>query len=91
MLLEIFLMGLIAALGLLFLLFKIGTPRKILAFDWQIDIALTALLCVVMAGTFTGIMIGLIAGAIISVVLFFMKLKVGADRLTWRGWKKEEA
>ncbi len=88
MVFDILVLSIIAACGLLFLLFKIAKPKKVLAFDWQIDAALTVLLCVGMAGTMMGIMIGIVTGAIVSVVLFCLKYFIfGADKLTMRGWQ----
>jgi len=86
---EIIVLSLIAAAGILFLVFKFGKMKRILAFDVFIDIVATTILCFTMAGTFTGIMIALTAGMIISIVLFAMKKAIGSDTLTSRGWVDE--
>jgi hypothetical protein len=83
---EILILSSIAAAGILFLVFKIGNIRHVLAFDVLIDITATTALCLGMAGTFTGIMIGLTAGTIVSVTLFIMKKIIGCDTLTSKGW-----
>jgi nicotinamide riboside transporter PnuC len=85
---EIFLLASIAATGCLFLVFKFGRMRRVLAFDALIDIGFTLSLCLLMAGTFSGIMIALVAGAIISVVLWTMKRLIGTDILTAHGWEE---
>lgn len=83
---EILILSLIASAGILFLIFKVGRIRRILAFDILIDISATVLLCIAMAGTFTGIMIGLTAGTIISITLYIMKKTLGTETLTAKGW-----
>jgi hypothetical protein len=83
---EILILASIAAAGILFIVFKCGRIRRVLAFDILVDITATTLLCLGMAGTFTGIMIGLVAGTIISIVLFTMKLFMGAESWTRKGW-----
>jgi hypothetical protein len=83
---EILILAVIAASGILFMVFKCGQIRRVLAFDVLIDITATFLLCLAMAGTFTGIMIGLVAGTIISITLFVMKKILGCDSWTRKGW-----
>lgn len=83
---DIFILAIIAAAGIILLVFKIAPMRRVLAFDVPIDIAATVILCFAMAGTFTGIMIGLVAGTIITIVLFIMKKIIGADTWTPKGW-----
>lgn len=85
---EILILASIAAAGILFLIFKIAPLRRILVFDAAIDVFATTILCIAMAGTFTGIMIGLVAGTMISIVLWVMKKIVGCDTLTAKGWVK---
>jgi fructose-1,6-bisphosphatase/sedoheptulose 1,7-bisphosphatase-like protein len=83
---EILILASIAAAGILFIVFKFGRIRRVLAFDILVDVVATTLLCLGMAGTFTGIMIGLTAGTIISVTLFMMKKVLGAESWTRKGW-----
>lgn len=72
--------GTIAALGLLFLLFKFGV-RKIIAYDISLDIAATVLLMILFAGTFSGMMAAMLGGLIISVTLFAMKQTMTREEL----------
>jgi MFS superfamily sulfate permease-like transporter len=74
-----FLTGLIAACGIIFLLLKFPF-RKVLQHDIAIDIAATVLLCVLFAGTFAGMMTGLLAGCIISIFLFVSKKLFGYEK-----------
>jgi len=67
-----FLTGIIAACGVLFLLLKFGL-NKILRHDILIDVGATFFLIWIFAGTFSGMMAGLVAGAIISIFLFVAK------------------
>jgi len=77
----------VATAAILFLVFKLGSPRKILAFDIPIDIISTVCLTFMLAGTFIGMMTALFAGAIISITLLVMKKAIGHDRITIKGWK----
>ena len=73
--------GLIAAAGLLFLLFKFGV-RKVITYDIFFDVLITFFLMVVLAGTFSGMMAALLGGLIVSVVLFVMKRTMRHEKLT---------
>ena len=64
--------GLIAAAGMLFLLFKFGV-RKVIHYDILFDVLITALLMYALAGTYGGMMAALTGGLIVSIVLFIMK------------------
>ena len=79
--------GVVAAAAILFLVFKFGKVRRVLAFDVPIDILSTVALTFMLAGTFVGMMTALFAGAIISIVLFTMKKSIGHDKMTVKGWK----
>lgn len=83
---EIVGLAAVASAGVLFLVFKLGRVRRILTFSVPIDIAASSLLLLSMAGTFSGIMIALVAGTMISVVLWAMKLIFGCEMLTHKGW-----
>jgi hypothetical protein len=80
--------GIVAAAAILFLVFKFGKIRRVLAFDIPIDILSTVTLTLMLAGTFVGMMTALFAGAIISIVLFSMKKTIGHDKITIKGWKQ---
>ncbi len=85
---EIMVMATSASMGMLFLILKFGTLRRILAFDLGIDIATTALLMWSMSGTYTGIMVAIIAGGMLSAALFVLKKMFPPDTLTPKGWVK---
>ena len=85
---EIFIMAACAAFGLLFLVLKIGNIRKVLLFDIPIDIGVTVLLMVTMAGTYTGIITAIIAGGIVSFVLWVLKRIWPPMELTRKGWRE---
>ena len=55
--------GIIAAAGLLFLVFKLGI-RRVISYDLAFDVAITAVLMVSLAGTFSGMMAALLGGLI---------------------------
>ena len=73
--------GLVAAAGMLFLLFKFGV-RKVITYDIFFDVVITVLLMLALAGTFSGMMAALFGGLIVSVVLFIMKRTMRHDKLT---------
>lgn len=83
---DIFILSAAAAAGLVFLVLKFGDIRKVLLFDIPIDIACTGALMLMMSGTYTGIMIAIIAGGLISVVLWVLKQAFPPYRLTSQGW-----
>ena len=64
--------GLIAAAGMLFLLFKFGV-RKVIHYDILFDVLITALLMYALAGTYGGMKAAHTGGLIVSIVLFIMK------------------
>ncbi len=72
--------GLIAAAGLLFLLFKFGV-RKVITYDIFFDVVITFFLMIILAGTFSGMMAALLGGLIVSVVLFVMKRTMRHEKL----------
>ena len=92
--------GLIAAAGMLFLLFKFGV-RKVINYDIYVDLFVTVLLMFLLAGTFKRMMAALTAGTIVSVLLFFMKRTMQAlesygviktDKFPYRkfGWRTHD-
>jgi len=91
--------GLIAAAGLLFLLFKFGM-RRIINYDIYVDLLVTTLLMFLLAGTFSGMMAALFAGLVVSVLLFLMKRTmrhesfgvIKTDKFPYRkfGWRVHE-
>lgn len=73
--------GIIAAAGMLFLLFKFGV-RKIITYDIFFDVLITFFLIITLAGTFSGMMAALLGGLIVSVVLFVMKNTMRHEKLS---------
>ena len=73
--------GIIAAAGLLFLLFKFGI-RRVITYDIFFDVLITATLMFTLAGTFSGMMAALFGGLIVSVVLFVMKRTMRHEKLS---------
>jgi hypothetical protein len=86
--LEIIALAGFATAACLFLIFKLGKIRKVLAFDIPIDIGITTFLSVVLFGTFSGMATALIAGAMVSSILYILKRTIGHDKLTIKGWKE---
>lgn len=77
-----FLTGLIAALGMIFLLLKFNLKR-IVKYDILLDITLTFFFVWIFAGTFAGMMAGLVAGCLISIFLYFAKKSLPQEELRW--------
>jgi|TARA_R110000824_G_scaffold13001_5_gene56788 hypothetical protein len=78
--------GIVSAAAILFLIFKFGKIRRVLAFDIPIDVTSTLGLTFLLAGSFAGMMTAIFGGAIISAVLFTMKKLMGCEKLTAKGW-----
>lgn len=74
--------GIIAAIAMIALLLKMDM-RKVLGYDVFIDIAFTALLAWMLAGTFSGMMSALLGGAILSIYLTVSKKVLGCKKLRW--------
>ena len=79
--------GIIAALGMLFLLFKFGV-RKVITYDILFDVLITFFLVIVLAGTFSGMIAALFGGLIVSVVLFIMKRTMRHEKVSLVKTKK---
>lgn len=73
--------GILAALGLLLLIFKLGV-RKVIAFDIPVDIAITSFLVMMFAGSYAGMVAALIGGLFVSVVLFVLRKTIARDEPT---------
>jgi len=74
--------GVFSAFAIIFLLAKFDFG-KVLWLDIPIDIASTALLVAMFAGTFAGMMAAVIGGCIISSFLWASKRVRGYKRLIW--------
>ncbi len=75
-----------AVCAILFLIFKLGDIRRVLYFDIYIDLGTTVLLTILLSGTASGMFTALIAGAMISVILYVLKRTIGYDKPTRKGW-----
>ena len=80
-----FIAGVISAIAILFLLAKLNI-RRVLAFDIAVDIVASLTLMLLFAGTFAGMMVAIVAGALISIVLFFLKKIGGYERPKRKGY-----
>ena len=74
--------GVFSAFAIIFLLAKFDFG-KVLWLDIPIDIASTALLVAMFAGTFAGMMAAVIGGCIISSFLWASKRLRGSKKLIW--------
>jgi hypothetical protein len=86
---EILIAGFVAAAAIMFLILKFGRLRRILAFDKWIDIFTTVVVGIMFFGTFSGMMVAVTAGCIISAFLYFAKKIFGAEKLTLKGWRED--
>ena len=80
-------LAIVSAIGILFMLFKCGDIRKVLAFDLLIDIGATVGLAMLFYGTLGGMAIAAIGGLIITVALWLLKKALGHQVLTVKGWQ----
>lgn len=65
---EIFLIGLLTALGFIIIILKIGV-HHFTRFDWQVDLLISGAIVLIFSGTFIGLASGIVAGIIISLFL----------------------
>lgn len=67
--------GLLTFLGFAILFSKLGTKilRRVLSFDLQIDIFVTASMVILLSGTYSGMMAAICGGLIFSLALSFTK------------------
>lgn len=77
--------GFITAAAFIILLLKLRNDsfRKLLGFDIYLDIAATATMMVMFAGTYAGMMAALIGGLTFSIALIVAKHIVGYKKLEW--------
>lgn len=87
---EILIAGIVAAAAMLFLILKFGNLRRILAFDKWIDLGVTVGVGIMFFGTFSGMMVAVTAGCIVSGFLYFAKRLIGCERLTMKGWVDDQ-
>ena len=77
--------GGLTAIGLTFLAMKFGNGfvKKLLAYDWAVDVAVTVGLMWIFAisGTISGMLTGIMAGLLISIALYIAKRVVGYKKL----------
>lgn len=86
---EMLLMGLLTALAVLVVMWKMNI-RRWLAFEVPVDIIVTVGLGALGAatGTVSGVMIGIISGLIFSLVFRTLRNLMGYETLTTKGWKR---
>lgn len=72
--------GILTALGFWIILLKLNI-RKVLNFEIGIDVMFTVGMVMFLAGTFSGIMTGVIAGITLSILLYLSKKIWGVQRL----------
>lgn len=78
---EIITMGAITACAFLILLYKLGI-YKFLRFDSLTDLAVTAALAMLFAGTMSGMMIAATAGIFVSLALYAMRVVGGIPQFS---------
>ena len=77
--------GVVSALALLFIMWKLDM-RRVCGYDLYADIGASGLLMFLGVGTFGGLMAALFGGVIISLVLYAYKHTIGFAKLTRHGW-----
>ena len=73
--------GMIAALTVLWLLSYVGF-RRVFAYNAIVDLVITGGFVYMFAGSYAGMMTGVIAGLFVSITLKFGRAIFGAERLT---------
>lgn len=77
--------GLLTALALIILIMKLrsDTIKKLLGFDIYLDLLATAVMLWAFAGTYAGMMAGIIGGLTFSIVLILLKRTLGYKKLKY--------
>lgn len=77
--------GLLTAMALIILIMKLrsDTIKKLLGFDIYLDLLATAIMLWAFAGTYAGMMAGIIGGLTFSIVLILLKRTLGYKKLTY--------
>lgn len=80
-------MGFLTATALLVICFKLGI-KKIVGYPVTADLTASAMFCVLMAGTLTGMMIAIIAGLAFSGMIWVIRRLTGYERysIKQRAW-----
>jgi len=75
--------GIITAIGIIFVVMKLNsiTLRRLLAYDFIIDVVVTAGLIVLLKGTNSGLQTAMLSGAILSIILFVTKAIIGYEKM----------
>ncbi len=84
--LEMIALSSFAVAGAVFLICKLGNIRRILYFDKYWDIGVTFFFSVILYGTYSGMMVALMGGAIFSAIFYLLKRIIGYDKPTRKGW-----
>ena len=73
---EFLMLGLIVGIAFIFILMKLP-QRKVAGGGLSLDIIITATLAVIFMGTFAGMAVGIVGGAVVSIYLYITKVVVG--------------
>ena len=71
---EILLLGGLSAAAFIIIMVKTGKVFSFERFGWQTDVVISVILAAIFFGTFSGMIVALIAGIFISGFLFLVKL-----------------
>lgn len=80
---EFIMFAVLIALGMLLLVFKLGT-RKVLGYDLFFDVIITGIMMASLAGTFAGMTVALLAGLMVSLALLGLKKLIGKEQLKYK-------
>lgn len=77
--------GVITALSVLFLLCKFDI-KKVCGYDWLFDIIFTITVAIIFSGTYSGMVVAMVADLCLAAMLLILKRTIGYKKLTRRGW-----
>jgi hypothetical protein len=73
---EFLMLGLVVGVAFIFILLKLP-QRKVAGGGLSLDIIITATLAIIFMGTFAGMAVGIVGGAVVSIYLYITKIAVG--------------
>jgi len=81
---DTIILALVAGTGIVFTILKIFPTRKALHYDYLFDIFFTIILPIFLSGSYSGMVLAIITGIVISVELFILKLMIGTEPIFTR-------
>ena len=86
------LVGALFAIGFIWPVHKLspGVRRKLNGYAFSVDIGVGSMMAWFFFGTQGGMIIATVATVIFTAYMSYSAISIGAEQLTWRGWKRTD-